>query len=64
MALPPKYKIPRALAPNKLGYVVRDATGQALAFLYSRDSDAEARQAKVPDERRGAADRRQHRAAA
>ena len=29
------------------GYVVRDANGQALAFVYSRDSDAEARQAKV-----------------
>jgi hypothetical protein len=29
------------------GYVVRDANGQALAFLYSRDNEAEARQAKV-----------------
>jgi hypothetical protein len=29
------------------GYVVRDANGQALAFVYTRDSDAEARQAKV-----------------
>ena len=29
------------------GYVVRDAIGQTLAFIYSRDSDAEARQAKV-----------------
>jgi hypothetical protein len=29
------------------GYVVRDANGQALAFLYSGDNDAEARQAKV-----------------
>jgi hypothetical protein len=29
------------------GYVVRDANGQALAFVYSRDNDAEARQAKV-----------------
>jgi hypothetical protein len=29
------------------GYVVRDANGQALAYLYSRDNDAEARQAKV-----------------
>jgi hypothetical protein len=29
------------------GYVVRDANGQTLAFVYSRDSDAEARQAKV-----------------
>jgi hypothetical protein len=29
------------------GYVVRDATGQALAYLYSRDNEAEARQTKV-----------------
>jgi K+/H+ antiporter YhaU regulatory subunit KhtT len=29
------------------GYVVRDANGQALAYLYCRDSEAEARQAKV-----------------
>jgi hypothetical protein len=29
------------------GYVVRDANKQALAYLYSRDSDAEARHAKV-----------------
>jgi hypothetical protein len=28
-------------------YVIRDATGQTLAFVYSRDSDSEARQAKV-----------------
>jgi hypothetical protein len=29
------------------GYVVRDANGQALAYLYSRENEAEARQAKV-----------------
>jgi hypothetical protein len=29
------------------GYVVRDANGQALAHFYSRDNEAEARQAKV-----------------
>ncbi len=29
------------------GYVVRDANGQALAYLYSRDNPDEARQAKV-----------------
>jgi hypothetical protein len=27
------------------GYVVRDANGQALAYVYSRDNEAEARQA-------------------
>ena len=29
------------------GYVVRDANGQALAYLYSRDSVVDARKAKV-----------------
>jgi hypothetical protein len=29
------------------GYVVRDANGQAFAYLYSRDNEDEARQAKV-----------------
>jgi hypothetical protein len=29
------------------GYVVRDANGQTLAFVYSRENDAEARQPKV-----------------
>jgi hypothetical protein len=29
------------------GYVVRDASGQALAFIYSRETEAEARQADV-----------------
>jgi hypothetical protein len=29
------------------GYVVRDANGQALTYIYSRDNEAEALQAKV-----------------
>jgi hypothetical protein len=29
------------------GYVVRDANGQALAYVYSRETEVEARQAKV-----------------
>jgi hypothetical protein len=29
------------------GYVVRDANGQAPAYVYSRDSEVEAMQAKV-----------------
>jgi hypothetical protein len=29
------------------GYCVRDASGQALAFIYSRETEAEARQANV-----------------
>jgi hypothetical protein len=31
------------------GYVVRDANGQALVYVYSRDSEAEGMQAKVQD---------------
>ena len=29
------------------GYVIRDSNGQALAYAYPRDSEADARQAKV-----------------
>jgi hypothetical protein len=29
------------------GYIVRDANGQALACVYTRENEAEARQAKV-----------------
>jgi hypothetical protein len=29
------------------GYVIREANGQALAYIYSRDNEAEARQAKM-----------------
>jgi hypothetical protein len=37
------------------GYVVRDANGQALVYVYSRDNDAEALQARVRSWRRRAA---------
>jgi hypothetical protein len=33
--------------PGRGGYVVRDANGQALAYVYSRNNEAEAHQAKV-----------------
>jgi hypothetical protein len=33
--------------PIPSGYVVRDASGQALAYLYSRDNPTEALQAKM-----------------
>jgi hypothetical protein len=32
---------------TKGGYIVRDANGQALACVYTRENEAEARQAKV-----------------
>jgi hypothetical protein len=38
------------------GYVVRNASGHAIAYLYSRENEAEARQAKMLNEGRGAAD--------
>jgi hypothetical protein len=40
---------PTSFGADKIpgGYVVRDANGQALAYLYSRATEAEARQAKV-----------------
>jgi hypothetical protein len=40
---------PRPGAPDKIagGYIVRDANGQALAYVYPRDNEDEARQAKV-----------------
>jgi hypothetical protein len=48
MAEPPRrFPLPWHADPMPGGYVVRDANGQALAYLYSRDNDAEARQAKV-----------------
>jgi hypothetical protein len=41
--------IPRAWRADKItgSYVIRDANGQALVYIYSRDSEAEALQAKV-----------------
>jgi hypothetical protein len=48
MAEPPR----RFLPPWRVdkipgGYIVRDANGRALACVYSRENEAEARQAKV-----------------
>jgi hypothetical protein len=45
----PSRRFPAPWRADKVpgGYVVRDATGQALAYLYSRENEAEARQAKV-----------------
>jgi hypothetical protein len=45
----PLRRFPAPWHADKLlgGYVIRDADGQALAYVYSRDNEAEARQAKV-----------------
>ena len=42
-----RFPSPWRADPMPGGYVVRDANGQALAYLYSRDNEDEARQAKV-----------------
>jgi hypothetical protein len=42
-----RFPAPWRAEPIPGGYVVRDANGQALAYLYSRENEAEARQAKV-----------------
>jgi hypothetical protein len=42
-----RFPTPWNADPMPGGYVVRDANGQALAYLYSRDNETEARQAKV-----------------
>jgi hypothetical protein len=48
MAEPPRrFPTPWRADPMPGGYVVRDANGQALAYLYSRDKEDEARQAKM-----------------
>jgi K+/H+ antiporter YhaU regulatory subunit KhtT len=48
MAEPPRrFPTPWRADPMPGGYVVRDANGQALVYLYSRDNEDEARQAKV-----------------
>jgi hypothetical protein len=44
---PRRFPPPWHADPMPGGYVVRDANGQALAYLYSRDNEDEARQAKV-----------------
>jgi hypothetical protein len=45
----PSRRFPAPWHADKMpgGYVVRDANGQALAYLYSRDNEGDARQAKV-----------------
>jgi hypothetical protein len=38
---------PAAPKRSRGGYVVRDANGQSLSYIYSKENEAEARQAKV-----------------
>jgi hypothetical protein len=42
-----RFPAPRRAKKIPDGYVVRDANGQALAYLCCRDNEVEARQAKV-----------------
>jgi hypothetical protein len=52
---PRRFPPPWQAEPIPRGYVVRDANGQALGYLYSRDNPTEALQAKMltKDEARG-----------
>jgi hypothetical protein len=45
----PSRRFPSPWRANRMpgGYVVRDANGQAPAYLYARENEDEARQAKV-----------------
>jgi hypothetical protein len=45
---PRRFPAPWHADPIPGGYVVRDANGQALAYLYSPDNPTEALQAKMP----------------
>jgi hypothetical protein len=47
MTEPRRFPAPWRVDKIPGGYVVRYANGQALAYIYSRDNEAEARQAKV-----------------
>jgi hypothetical protein len=48
MAEPPRrFPSPWHADPMPGGYVVRDANGQAPAYIHSRENEAEARQAKM-----------------
>jgi hypothetical protein len=44
---PRRFPSPWHADPMPGCYIVRDANGQALAYIYSGDNEAEARQAKV-----------------
>jgi hypothetical protein len=44
---PRRFPSPWRADPIPGGYVVRDANSQALAYIYSRDNEDEARQAKM-----------------
>jgi hypothetical protein len=66
MAEPPR-RFPPPWRVDKMpgGHVIRDANGQTLAFVYSRENETEARQAKVlpADEARRIAGGQQERTA-
>jgi hypothetical protein len=48
MAEPPRrFPSPWQADPMPGGYVVRDASGQSIAYVYSRETEVDARQANV-----------------
>jgi hypothetical protein len=44
---PRRFPTPWHADPMSGGYIIRDANGQALAYIYPRETEAEARQANV-----------------
>jgi hypothetical protein len=44
---PRRFPVPWHADPIPGGYVVRDANGQGLAYIYARDTEVESRQANV-----------------
>ena len=49
LRMPPSRRLPPPWKADKIagGYVVRDANGQAIAYVYSRATETDAMQAKV-----------------
>ena len=59
-----RFPAPSTVEPIPGGFKVIDASGQALVYVYARETSAAADIAKVLTNRRGKADRSEHRQAA
>jgi hypothetical protein len=60
MAEPRRFLAPWSAEKIAGGYVVRDANGQALAYVYGRFKPVRGHAGKNPHRRRGAPDRGEH----
>jgi hypothetical protein len=61
---PRRFPLLWSLDEEEACFIVRDANGQALAYVYCEDEPGRRAAAKTPHPRRGSAHRRQHREAA